>query len=38
MIGLALRMLFGERDKHLLLLSGICSSTIMRPQTKEGYP
>ena len=29
MIGLALLMLFGKRGKHLLLLSGICSSTIM---------
>jgi putative ABC transport system permease protein len=29
MIGLALRMLFGERAKYLLLLSGIASATVM---------
>jgi putative ABC transport system permease protein len=29
MIGLAIRMLFGERAKYLLLLSGIASATVM---------
>jgi putative ABC transport system permease protein len=32
MIGLALRMLFGERAKYLLLLSGIAAATVMMIQ------